>query len=219
MTHSGHPSCARAGSSACGRICRNCVFNLQSRGRRARGSAGMDMRRREFIKVFIATAISWPRPADAETQLVQLPAPSSPPAALTQAQLDALAAYDKALNQFKSILRERHTQISSHQSLPNLPGQALYLARVNVMSAYKDLTDALPSKIGRDNKFGTPPAYFDADIEPLVDEYRRLFDIMERPPANAQNSDTPFKDVVDLGIAIAQAKGLAATHAEVAGRI
>src|SRR5215471_14593894 len=177
------------------------------------------MRRRDFIKTFAAIAAGWPLAADAQTRPVPLRASPTPPAALTQAQLDALEAYNKALNQFKSILSERQTQIKSHQSLPNLPGQALYLARVNVMSAYKDLTDALPSKIGRDNKFGTPPAYFDADIEPLVDEYRRLFDIMERPPANAQNSDTPFKDVVDLGIAIAQAKGLAATHAEVAGRI
>ncbi len=88
-----------------------------------------------------------------------------------------------------------------------------------MMSAYKDLTDALPSEIGRPNKFGIPPAYFDADSEPLIDEYRNLFDIMEVPPAVAQNSDTPFKDVVDLGIAIARAKGLDATNAEAAGRI
>jgi hypothetical protein len=103
--------------------------------------------------------------------------------------------------------------------LPNLPGQALYLARVKAMSAYKDLTDALPSKIGRPNKFAIPPAYLDADIEPLLDEYRQLFAVMEAPPANAQNSDTPFKDVVDLGIAIARAKGLDAANAEVAGRV
>src|SRR5664279_3801925 len=87
------------------------------------------------------------------------------------------------------------------------------------MSVYKDLTDALPSKSGRPNKFGLPPAYFDADSEPLVDEYRALFDIMEAPPANAQKSDTPFKDVVDLGMAIARAKGLDATNAEITGRI
>jgi hypothetical protein len=179
----------------------------------------MDMRRREFIKAFAATAAGWPLPGDAQTQLVPLRAPPTRPTALTQAQLDALEAYNKALNQFKSILSERRTQIDSHQSLPNLPGQALYLARVNVMSAYKDLTDALPSQVGRHNKFGIPPAYFDADIEPLVDEYGKLFDIMESPPANAQNSDTPFKDVVDLGVAIARAKGLDATNAEVAGRI
>lgn len=88
-----------------------------------------------------------------------------------------------------------------------------------MMSVYKDLTDALPSKIGRPNKFGLPPSYFDADSEPLVDEYRALFDILEAPPANAQKSDTPFKDVVGLGIAIARAKGLDATNAEMAGRI
>jgi hypothetical protein len=179
----------------------------------------MDMRRREFIKAFAATAAGWPLSAGAQTQPVPLRASPAQPTALTQARLDALEAYDKALNQFKSILSERRTQISSHQSLPNLPGQALYLARVNMMSAYKDLTDALPSKIGRDNKFGIPPAYFDADIEPLLDEYRKLFDLMEAPPANAQNSDTPFKDVVELAIAIARAKGLDAANAEVAGRI
>jgi hypothetical protein len=42
---------------------------------------------------------------------------------------------------------------------------------------------------------------------------------MEAPPAGAQNSETPFKDVVDLGIAIARAKGLDATNAQAAGRI
>ena len=30
-----------------------------------------------------------------------------------------------------------------------------------MISTYKDLTDALPSRIGRRNKFGIPPAYFD----------------------------------------------------------
>ena len=141
------------------------------------------------------------------------------PIALAKKQSDALNSYDNALSHFKSILGERRRQIDSNQRLPNLPGQALYLARINIMSAYKDLTDALPSKIGRPNKFEIPPAYFDADNEPLVDEYRKLFDLLEAPPVNAQNSTTAFKDVVDLGVAIARAKGLDATNAEVAGRI
>jgi hypothetical protein len=141
------------------------------------------------------------------------------PGTLTKKQSDALNAYGTAVNRFKSILSQRRVQINSDQRLPNLPGQALYLARNDMMSAYKDLTDALPSKIGRPNKFGIPPAYFDADSEPLLDEYRKLFDLMEAPPANAQKSDTPFKDVVDLGIAIARAKGLDAANAEAAGRI
>ena len=139
--------------------------------------------------------------------------------ALTKSQSDALNTYDSALSAFKSILSERRAQINANQKLPDTPGQALYLARINMMSAYKDLTDALPSKIGRPNKFGIPPAYFDADAEPLIDEYKNLFSIMHAPPANAQNSDTPFKDVVDLGAVIARAKGLDAANAEVAGRI
>jgi hypothetical protein len=116
-------------------------------------------------------------------------------------------------------LRQRRAQINSNQQLPNLPGQALYLARNNMMSAYKDLTDALPSRIGRPNKFGIPPAYFDADNEPLLDEYVNLFDIMQAPPVNAQNSNTPFNDVVDLGTDIGRAKGLDPANAQVAGRI
>ncbi|HEX8829413.1 MAG TPA: hypothetical protein VF778_15020, partial [Xanthobacteraceae bacterium] len=138
---------------------------------------------------------------------------------LTKAQSDALNTYNDTVNHFKSVLGERRAQIDSHQALPNLPGQALYLARNAMISAYKDLTDALPSKIGRPNKFGIPPAYFDADNESLLDEYADLFKIMQAPPPNAQNSDTPFKDVVDLGTAIGRAKGLDAANAEIAGRI
>jgi len=143
----------------------------------------------------------------------------SEPAALTKKQSDALNTYNNSRGNFESILSQRRAQINSSQRLPNLPGQALYLARNNMMSAYKDLTDALPSKIGGPNKYGIPPAYFDAGNEPLLDEYRRLFDLMQAPPANAQRSDTPFKDVVDLGTAIARARGLDAANAEAAGRI
>src|SRR5262245_61374028 len=179
----------------------------------------MDMRRRDFIKAFAATAAGWTLPAGAQTQTAPSRASPAQPAALTPAQSDALDAYEKARNQFKSILGERRAQISSRQPLPNVPGQALYRARVNMMSAYKDLTDVLPSRIGRPNKFKIPPAYFDADNEPLIDEYLALFAVMQAPPANAQNSDTPFKDVADLGAAIARAKGLNPTHADIAGRV
>jgi hypothetical protein len=141
------------------------------------------------------------------------------PAELSKKQSEALSVYNNAANDFESILKLRRAQINSNQRLPNLPGQALYLARINMMSTYKDLTDALPSKIGGPNKFGIPPAYFDAQKESLVDEYRALFDVMEAPPANAQKSATPFEDVVDLAVAIARAKGLDAANAEAAGRI
>jgi len=141
------------------------------------------------------------------------------PGTLTKKQSDALSTYNSAVNDFESILGQRRAQINSNQRLPNLPGQALYLARNNMLSAYKDLTDAVPSKIGGPNKYGIPPAYFNADSEPLLDEYRKLFDLMQAPPVDAQKSDTPFKDVVDLGTAIARAKGLDASNAEAAGRI
>ncbi len=148
----------------------------------------------------------------------------TPPAAhaqpaLSASQSDALDRYNRALNDFKSILSQRRKQIDAKQPLPNLPGQALYLARNTLMSTYKDLTDALPTRIGRPNKFRIPPAYFDADNEPLIDEYLRLFSIMQAAPPNAQNSETPFKDVVDLATAIARARGLDAANADIAGRI
>lgn len=148
----------------------------------------------------------------------------TPPAAhaqpaLSASQSDALDRYNRALNDFKSILSQRRKQIDAKQPLPNLPGQALYLARNTLMSTYKDLTDALPARIGRPNKFRIPPAYFDADNEPLIDEYLRLFSIMQAAPPNAQNSETPFKDVVDLATSIARARGLDAANADIAGRI
>jgi hypothetical protein len=139
--------------------------------------------------------------------------------ALSKEQEAARAAYAAALREFQEILAERRAQINAKQALPNLPGQALYLARIKVMSTYKDLTDALPSRIGRPNRFGVPPAYFDAEIEPLIEEYSALFRIMQAPPAKAQASSTPLEDVVELGTAIARAKGLDATSADAAGRI
>ena len=140
-------------------------------------------------------------------------------AATAEEQAAALAAYDKALREFKAVLAERRAQIDAKERLPERPGQALYLARLQVMSTYKDLTDAVPSRIGRGNKFGIPAAYLDAAVEPLIDEYIALFNIMQAPPAGAQASRTPFKDVADLGRAIARAKGLDAATVDAAGRI
>jgi hypothetical protein len=135
------------------------------------------------------------------------------------AESDVVDSYGQAVSRFKAILSERRAQISSHQHLPDLPGQALYHARNDMISTYKDLTDAFPARIGRPNKYGIPPAYFDAGNTPLLDEYRNIFSVMQAPPADAQYSDTPFKDVVELGTAIARAKGLDAADAAVAGRI
>ena len=139
--------------------------------------------------------------------------------ALTQRQSEALEAYSNAAGKFEAVLRQRRAQIASNQPLPNLPGQALYLARNDMISSYKDLTDVLPGRIGKPNKFAIPPAYFDVDRESLLDEYFKIFDVLDAPPANAQKSDTPFKDVADLGMAVARAKGLDAADAAIAGRI
>jgi hypothetical protein len=147
-----------------------------------------------------------------------LPATAEPPA-LTKDQTATVAAYDAALRAFRAILAERRRQITAKERLPERPGQALYLARVQLMSTYKDLTDLVPARIGRPNKLGIPPAYFDAANEPLIDEYVALFEIMQAGPADAQPSKTPFKDVADLGRTIARARGLDAATADAAGRI
>jgi hypothetical protein len=139
--------------------------------------------------------------------------------ALTKKQSDALKTYNDTVKAFADILAQRRAQIDAKQPLPNLPGQAVYHARNNMISAYKDLTDAVPGRPGKPNKFGIPPSYFDADNELLLDAYVKLFEIMQAPPADAQYSDTPFKDVVDLATAIARAKGLDEANAEAAGRI
>ena len=99
--------------------------------------------------------------------------------AIAQEQAEAEAAYDKALADFKKALAERRAQIDGKKKLPNLPGQSLYLTRVKVIGTYKDLTDVKPELIGRPNKFKVPPAYFDADIEPLIEEYAALFKIIQ----------------------------------------
>ena len=82
------------------------------------------------------------------------------PAALTKKQSYALNTYNNSRSHFELILGQRRAQINSNQRLPNLPGQALYLARNNMMSAYKDLTDATPSRIGGPNKYGIPSGVF-----------------------------------------------------------
>lgn len=140
-------------------------------------------------------------------------------AKLTKAQAAAVAAYDEALAAFKEVLAERRAEIDAGKKLPRLPGQAVYLARLKVMSTYKDLTDVLPSRIGPPNKFGVPADHFDVSIEPLIEAYADLFAVMQAPPKFAQASKTPMKDVVDLGRAIARAKGADAATAEAAGRI
>lgn len=151
--------------------------------------------------------------------LVVPPPAMAQPAALGQRQADAQQAYDAAVSKFRQVLAQRRALIESKQPLPERPGQAVYLARNAMIGARKDLTDAVPSQIGGPNKFGIPPAYFDAAMAPLLDDYRKLFDLMEAGPGNAQASATPFKDVVDLGTAIARAKGLDAAGADAAGRI
>src|SRR6516164_63357 len=97
--------------------------------------------------ILVLTAISLALGRIASPGLVSPAAAQS--AAASKGQSDAMSAYDAAVNRFKSVLRQRRARIDSREPLPNLPGQALYLARNEVLSTYKDLTDALPSKIGR----------------------------------------------------------------------
>ena len=141
------------------------------------------------------------------------------PRRITKAQADAIAAYEEALDSFKKVLAERRRQIDSNGKLSARPGQDVYLARVKVMSTYKDLTDLMPERIGPPNRYSVPPAYFDKAIEPLIEEYAALFSSIQSPPKFAQASATPFKDVYDLGRAIALAQGLDERAADAAGRI
>jgi hypothetical protein len=177
--------------------------------------------RRLVAAVLVALAVAMAdaaRPTSAAAQ--------SAATATAAERAEALAAYTRALRAFKAVLAERRGQIEAQAAsgagkaaLPKQPGQALYLARRDVMSTYKDLTDLEPARIGRPNKFGIPPAYLDAATVPLIEEYTRLFGIMQAPPKGAQASRTPFKDVADIARAVARAKGLDAATVDAAGRI
>src|SRR5262245_14463163 len=82
------------------------------------------------------TSLVMPHTASALGNLGFISLAQAQPGALTQAQSDALNAYNHALTQFKSVLSERRAQVNAKQALPNLPGQALYLARNNMISTY-----------------------------------------------------------------------------------
>ncbi|QWG21162.1 hypothetical protein KMZ93_13975 [Bradyrhizobium sediminis] len=73
------------------------------------------------------------------------------PGAVTKKQSDALNTYDNALRNFESILGQRRAQINAKQGLPNLPGQALYLARNGMMSASAlnavQIAELLPQRV------------------------------------------------------------------------
>jgi len=81
------------------------------------------MKRREFIALAGAAAV------------VPLKAALAQTAPLTKAQSDALSAYEKAVDEFKSILNLRRAQIDAKQALPDLPGQEIYLARNKMIGA------------------------------------------------------------------------------------
>ena len=68
------------------------------------------------------------------------PTLAQPAAALTRKQADALKTYNDAVKDFTAVLAQRRAQIDAKQPLPNLPGQALYHARNNMISVYKDLS-------------------------------------------------------------------------------
>ena len=179
---------------------------------RAHGWHGLRIGAIAWLAIAVLGAIALP---DAPVHAQQ----ENPGTKHTQEQAAAVTAYDKALADFKAVLKQRRAEIDAGKPLPHLPGQAVYLARLKVMSTYKDLTDVLPSRIGRPNKFGVPPDHFEAEIEPLIEEYAELFKVMQAPPRFAQASETPMQDAVDLGRAIARANGADKKTAEAAGRI
>jgi len=118
---------------------------------------------------------------------------------------DALNAYSKAV----SILGRSWAggvRRSIRTTAAELAGQALYLARISMMTHTK--THRCPSlQNWAPNKFGIPPAHFDADKEPLIDEYRALFDILE---AHRQCAEIRYtvQGRCRSGNVIARAKGL-----------
>src|SRR6266851_3145260 len=86
------------------------------------------------LALFVAAPVSGP--------LAFVPPAHSQPAAPKTSQSDVVDAYNNAVSGLKAVLSQRRAQLAANQPLPNVPGQALYLARNNMISTYKDLTDA-----------------------------------------------------------------------------
>lgn len=115
------------------------MTTIEAVGRIHEPKTGMRARRYILTSAALALAIALTAPID-----VGSPARAQP-AALTAEQSKALETYDRALNEFKTILNQRRRQIDAHEPLPDRPGQALYLARVDVMSP----TRILPMRFRR----------------------------------------------------------------------
>ena len=78
---------------------------------------------------FAIVVLSWILAAAGSDGFGVVTPAAAQPTALTKEQAAAVAAYDKALREFKAVLAERRAQIDAKQTLPDRPGQALYLAR------------------------------------------------------------------------------------------
>ena len=74
-------------------------------------------------------------------------ATAAQPGTLTKKQSDALETYTSAVRNFELVLGQRRAQLDSRQPLPNLPGQALYLAR-NAMRTTLSLAVSGSSRSG-----------------------------------------------------------------------
>ena len=140
--------------------------------------------------------------------------------ALTASQSEALTVYNKTVQDFRSILRERRAadRCEARAARQTGTGPLSCACRDDgcVQGSYRRAA-VENRQAPMDVKFLRPISM--PTMSRLSTSTRILFRIMQAPPADAQKSDTPFKDVVDLGTAIARVKGLDAAHAEVAGRI
>jgi hypothetical protein len=139
------------------------------------------------FKEVMRTAISKPYASDSDTGFKAL-------LEKRRAQIDAaLRKYD---SQIRAGQMSRGGAVRAE--LPHRPGHALFRARAPIREAINEIRAVFPDRARLAKElFNTDE--FDA----LMKQYQELFTIMEEPPVWAQNSATPFEDVLALARTLA----------------
>ena len=118
---------------------------------------------------------------------------------------------EKRRAQIGAALRKYNSQIRAGQmsrggavraELPYRPGHALFRARAPLREAINEIRAVFPDRARLAKELFNTDEY-----DALMKQYQELFNTMEEPPVWAQNSTTPFEDVLTLARTLAMNYG------------
>jgi hypothetical protein len=139
----------------------------------------------------MSIAISKPYASDADTGLKAL---------LEKRRVQIDAALRKYDSQIRAGQMSRGGAVRAE--LPQRPGQALFRARAPIRAAINGIRAVFPDRARLAKEL------FNTDeLDVLMKQYQELFNTMEEPPVWAQNSVTPFEDVLVLARTLAMNYG------------